>query len=308
VQLSCGADPELADSTAAGGTSQPQPSILLGAAETPGSTNGSEPAALSPTQPGTPEEQNAESSATQPSDAAPVADALEPTTETPAAPPVLDEPRLDAASTTAGSSATNPPPAPRRCEQALGDAPPDATRHFAIGLQVHTPRSQQSQRQLCAVLDEMNQIWWSQAGICFDIEVVEHDEAASDRLDLWFESDSPFPNGVEANGVYVNPHEIYSLDTPILAAVADSVVHPAARTAAHELGHALGLAHQNCGFACLGLLMTSGTMGYRLVTSEPANVDEIATARDIALRSTAGPAVTELAAGAQCPGAALPPI
>lgn len=192
------------------------------------------------------------------------------------------------------------------CVQHLGSAPPELETRFSISLAVHTPRSNLSDATLCDVLEELNQIWWQQAGICFEIELVQHDQVGTDRLDLWFESRPPFPNGVEANGVYSGPNSIYALDQPELLSVARSVRYPAARTAAHELGHALGLGHQNCGEECFDLLMASGTTGYRLSSSHPASTDEIARARDIALCSTAGPAVTALAADQTCGAARLP--
>ena len=73
---------------------------------------------------------------------------------------------------------------------------------------------------------------------------------------------------------------IFTLDYPSLEAAPNPVEHPTARTAAHEMGHGLGLGHQNCGEACEDLLMTSGRLGYQLVTGAPASVDEQATARD----------------------------
>lgn len=141
------------------------------------------------------------------------------------------------------------------------------------------------------MLEEVNQIWWSQAAICFEVEAIRTDAAASVGLDLWFERSSPFPNGVDANGVYGGPHEIYSLDRPSLASAPNPVTNLPARTAAHELGHALNLSHQDCGTACDDLLMRSGRRGFQVATGAPASVDERARARaratSLALNDTA---------------------
>jgi hypothetical protein len=194
---------------------------------------------------------------------------------------------------------------PGRCPAELGEAPAGVSPHYAVALRVHVTRSDQSPLTLCGVLAEVNRIWWSQVGVCFDVEVVSHDEISDGQLDLWFERRAPFPNGVEANGVYVGAHEIYALDEPELARTRFAVTRPAARTAAHELGHALGLRHQDCGTACNELLMRSGTMGFSLTSDSPANVDEIAVVRDNLQAAEKGPFVRALAPGEGCLGAQL---
>jgi hypothetical protein len=154
---------------------------------------------------------------------------------------------------------------------------------YRVPLRVHTTRSDLEREALCGTLEEVNEIWWTQAGVCFEIEVVGDDEVAGAGMDLWFERSAPFPNGVEANGVYSGPHEIYSLDEPSLNTAPNPTQFLPARTAAHELGHGLGLNHQNCGAACNDLLMTSGRRGFALVTGSPASRDEHARARDRAM-------------------------
>lgn len=157
---------------------------------------------------------------------------------------------------------------------------PPYTPVYRVPLRVHTTRSDLAREDLCGTLEEVNEIWWTQAAVCFEIEIVADDEIADTGMDLWFERSAPFPNGVEANGVYSGPHEIYSLDEPSLNTAPNPTQFLPARTAAHELGHGLGLSHQNCGAACNDLLMTSGRRGFALVTGSPASTDEHARARD----------------------------
>jgi hypothetical protein len=166
------------------------------------------------------------------------------------------------------------------CAALPSDATPPYSPVYRVPLRVHTTRSDLERDDLCGSLEEVNEIWWTQAGVCFEIEIVDHDEIAETGMDLWFERSSPFPNGTQANGVYAGPHEIYSLDEPNLNPAPNPVRYLNARTAAHELGHGLGLDHQNCGTACNDLLMTSGRRGFALVTGSPANRDEHARARD----------------------------
>lgn len=165
------------------------------------------------------------------------------------------------------------------CAAMPSDRTPPYTPVYRVPLRVHTTRSDLSRKDLCGVLEEVNEIWWKQTAVCFEIEIVGNDEIAKTGMDLWFERSSPFPNGVEANGVYASPHEIYSLDEPSLNTAPNPTQYRSARTAAHEIGHGLGLNHQNCGAACNDLLMTSGRRGFALVTGSPASMDERARAR-----------------------------
>lgn len=166
------------------------------------------------------------------------------------------------------------------CGAMPSDRTPPYMPVYRVPLRVHTTRSDLAREDLCGTLEEVNEIWWTQAGVCFEIEIVGDDEVAETGMDLWFERSSPFPNGVEANGVYAGAHEIYSLDEPSLNTAPNPTQYLPARTAAHELGHGLGLDHQNCGAACNDLLMTSGRRGFALVTGSPASTDEHARARD----------------------------
>lgn len=226
--------------------------------------------------------------------------------EDPVLPPIENESPAETEPPADDSSLVGSGSPLERCHYDLSWSPPvELLPAFAVELRVHVPRSRLTSDALCAILEELNQIWWQQAGVCFETLVVQDDEASATQLDLWFESRSPFPNGVVANGVYVSPDEIFSLDRPGLATVEQPTRYSAARTAAHELGHALGLGHQNCGAECDELLMRSGTRGFRLAHGEPADTDEIQVVRDNLTRVSAGTHVTELARGTSCRSAAL---
>jgi hypothetical protein len=174
----------------------------------------------------------------------------------------------------------------RMCNGLPATAQPPFMPVYRIPLRLHRTRSQLADDQLCRVLEEVNEIWWKQAGVCFEIEAVNTDTLATTGLDFFFERSTPFPNGVTANGVYSGPHEIYGLDKPSLSPAPNPSRELAARTCAHELGHGLSLGHQNPGEACLfpgiecdDLLMRSGHRGYKVVAGSPANVNEIDKAR-----------------------------
>lgn len=142
---------------------------------------------------------------------------------------------------------------------------------YHIPLRAHLNESARSTAAFTEILEEINHIWWSQAGICFEMQVVMNDDVKSQGFDIWFvpridDSDS-------INGVYSGGHSIYVRDTPILRAAPRSAQHPTARTAAHELGHALGLPHRQDSD---DNLMRSKTFGWQL------NREEIAIARKAA--------------------------
>jgi hypothetical protein len=157
---------------------------------------------------------------------------------------------------------------------------------------VHTALSELTEAELEPILREMNQIWLEQAGICFEIEVTASEENREDGFDFRYTA-GMIPIARGSNGVYQDAHTIWSIDQPRLGDVAMPVMYPTARTTAHELGHALGLAHENpppstdcsrpchcveLGDECDEYLMRSGTKGFFI--SKP----EIETARGRAPR------------------------
>ena len=175
-----------------------------------------------------------------------------------------------------------PAPAVDRC-----DVPPLAQNtpfeeKIRIPLRIHTTRSRLSRDELCSILGEINTIWWDQAGICFEMQILDHDRRNNAGLDMWYERSTPFPNGVTANGVFAGLHEIFTLDTPRLNSAPNPAENFGARTGAHELGHALNLSHQNCGTACNDLLMRSGRQGFKLLPNSPADTNELTRARNAA--------------------------
>jgi hypothetical protein len=144
-----------------------------------------------------------------------------------------------------------------------GVAAPGRTPVYRIKLKVHNGRSSLPVAELRQALDEMNSIWWSQAGICFEITSVKDDSKAPDGFDIWFLPEVPDPPG--ANGVYKGDHDIWSRDYPNLQAAPNPATHRAARTSAHELGHGLTLRHYNNFPDSPDALMASGTLGWRLL-------------------------------------------
>ena len=146
---------------------------------------------------------------------------------------------------------------------------------FHIALRVHREDSGLTGAKLAAALEEVNEIWWKQAAICFEVEVVRNGELRRDGFDLWFHR-SRLGCNASGNGVYCGDHDIHTLDAPSLnpanTAAWDSRQNPA-RTTAHELGHGLNLAHYNGYPDSNDSLMSSGRQGFKL------HEQEIATAR-----------------------------
>jgi hypothetical protein len=143
---------------------------------------------------------------------------------------------------------------------------PGRTPVYRINLRVHNGQSALLADDLRASLEEMNFIWWSQAGICFEIVSTKDSTTAADGFDIWFVPDVPDPPGV--NGVYKGDHDIWSRDYPRLSPAPNPVTHRSARTSAHELGHGLTLSHYNGYSDSATDLMSSGTLGWQLNDSQ----------------------------------------
>ena len=65
--------------------------------------------------------------------------------------------------------------------------------------------------------------------------------------------------------MYIEEHDIWTKDNPILKPAASPAHYPAARTASHELGHGLGLSHREDSD---DNLMKSMTKGWQLNEEE----------------------------------------
>jgi hypothetical protein len=152
---------------------------------------------------------------------------------------------------------------------------------YRIPLRVHLKQSGRAPRDFLEIFEEINQIWLSQAAICFEIEAVMHDEVSGTGLDIWF---MPVVDGSDDyNGSFVGVHGIRVRDTPNLNPADHPARNPAARTAAHEFGHALGLSHRQDSDENL---MRSKTFGWFL------NDKEVVTARRAAARMSLPESVT----------------
>ena len=144
---------------------------------------------------------------------------------------------------------------------AFGTAP-GQTPVYRIKLRVHNGQTTLPAAELRKSLEEMNSIWWSQAGVCFEITSTKDDARAREGFDIWFVSEVADPPGV--NGSYKGDHDIWSRDYPDLMPAPHPVTQRAARTSAHELGHGLTLGHYNGYPESADSLMSSGTLGWRL--------------------------------------------
>jgi len=138
---------------------------------------------------------------------------------------------------------------------------------YRLKLRVHLMKSGRSGEDFIPIFNEINEIWQSQAGICFEIEAVYDDTPLANGINMTFAPDIGFFNG------YYDGEEIQMRDTPILSNAPNPANSPTARTAAHELGHVLGLHHRQ---ESDDNLMRSKTYGWML------NGEEVSIARKTA--------------------------
>ncbi len=130
---------------------------------------------------------------------------------------------------------------------------------YRIPLRVHLGKSGRSAEEFKPILREINDIWLSQAGICFEMEIVLDDNPIEQGMDIWFLP--ALSGGPDLNGYFRSDHNIQVRDTPMLGSAAHPAHSPAARTAAHECGHGLSLVHRQ---DSNDNLMRSKTYGWQL--------------------------------------------
>lgn len=157
-------------------------------------------------------------------------------------------------------------------EREVGERAADS-EIYRLRLRIHIAKSALGRSGAFLAAKEINRIWMDQARICFEVEFTEDKEPGT-GFDLWFYKKLP-----TWNGYYISRHEIYVRDAPDLSACEDPAKNAAGRTAAHEIGHALGLSHRQDSD---DNLMRSKTYGWQL------NAKEIALAREEARMLTLG--------------------
>lgn len=134
---------------------------------------------------------------------------------------------------------------------------------YRIPLRVHLGASGRCPSDFKVILEEINDIWLSQAGICFEMQIVLDDEPLEQGMDIWFLP--VLSGGLGMNGYFRDEHHIQVRDTPVLGPAVHPAHYPAARTAAHEFGHGLSLPHRQDSD---DNLMRSKTYGWQLNARE----------------------------------------
>jgi len=159
-----------------------------------------------------------------------------------------------------GASAL-PPPQPGRFQV-----------RYPIQLWVSRGASHLPDHELAAILAEVNEIW-SQAGIRFAVRDADSGQVPDDGLVLRFIGGY---DDLPVFGMYDGHRGMWTNDRPDLRWSPHPVTHPAARTASHELGHALGLEQYDYHHDSIDSLMASGRRGFRLHLFEIARAREVA--------------------------------
>jgi hypothetical protein len=75
---------------------------------------------------------------------------------------------------------------------------------YRIKLRVHLANSSRTPQEFEQIFAEINKIWQTQAGICFEIHTVDHDITLNDGLDMWFSPDIGGYNGYY-DGEHIQP-------------------------------------------------------------------------------------------------------
>lgn len=137
---------------------------------------------------------------------------------------------------------------------------------YRIPVRVHAGTSSLASDAVLTYLREVNLIWRHQAAICFEFEIVWHNRTEDDGFDIFFKPELEVLPGYEViSGLHQGDHDIQVRDVPELYNVPPAMVSKGARTTAHELGHALGLQHDERSNA---FLMRSGHQGIQLQSHE----------------------------------------